>query len=105
MVSRLIFPELKWKENNKVNHVKVFDGLHAFLWRMHTQNNCNAYLIDGEMRILIDPGHSHLFGHLLKYIDFLGISLDQISVAVVTHGHPDHLEAEAIARINHVYHE
>ena len=79
--------------SKKVTRVKVFDGLHAFLWRMHTQNNCNAYLIDGEMKILIDPGHSHLFGHLLKNLDLLGISLDQISVAVVTHGHPDHLEA------------
>lgn len=93
MAPRLIFPALNRKENKKVSRVKVFDGLHAFLWRVHTQNNCNAYLIDGEMKILVDPGHRHLFGHILKNLDLLGISLDQISVAVVTHGHPDHLEA------------
>jgi hydroxyacylglutathione hydrolase len=93
MVSRLIFPALKRKENNKVNLVKVFDGLHAFLWRMNTQNNCNAYLIDGNMKVLIDPGHRHLFSHIRKNLDLLEISLDQISVALVTHGHPDHLEA------------
>ena len=93
MVSRLIFPALKRKENNKVTLVKVFDGLHAFLWRMNTQNNCNAYLIDGNMKVLIDPGHRHLFSHIRKNLDLLEISLDQISVAIVTHGHPDHLEA------------
>jgi len=73
--------------------VKVFDGLHAFLWRIPTQNNCNTYLIDGERKILVDPGHRHLSGHILENLDILGISLDQIAVAVVTHGHPDHLEA------------
>ena len=73
--------------------MKVFDGLHAFLWRIPTQNNCNAYLIDGEVKILVDPGHRHLFGHVLKNLALLDIYLDQIDVAVVTHGHPDHLEA------------
>ncbi len=73
--------------------MKVFDGLHAFLWRIPTQNNCNAYLIDGEVKILVDPGHRHLFGHVLKNLALLDIDLDQIDVAVVTHGHPDHLEA------------
>jgi len=91
--SHFIFPALNRKVSKKVNQVKVFDGLHAFLWRTHTQNNCNAYLIDGEMKILVDPGHRHLFGHIRTNLDLLGISLDQISMAVVTHGHPDHLEA------------
>lgn len=73
--------------------MKVFDDLYAILWRSHTQNNCNTYLIDGEMKILIDPGHHHLFGHVHDNLERLGISLDQISVAIVTHGHPDHMEA------------
>ena len=73
--------------------MKVFDGLHAFIWQSNTQNNCNSYLIDGETKILIDPGHHHLFGHVQQGLDLLGISLDQISAAIITHGHPDHFEA------------
>jgi hydroxyacylglutathione hydrolase len=73
--------------------MKIVDGLHAFIWRVHTQNNCNTYLIDGELKILIDPGHRHLFDHVRKNLAALNISPDQVDVAIVTHGHPDHLEA------------
>jgi glyoxylase-like metal-dependent hydrolase (beta-lactamase superfamily II) len=73
--------------------MKIADGLHAFIWRVYTQNNCNTYLIDGELKIIIDPGHRHLFDYVRKNLAALNISPDQISVAIVTHGHPDHLEA------------
>jgi hydroxyacylglutathione hydrolase len=73
--------------------MKIVDGLHAFIWRVHTQNNCNTYLIDGELKILIDPGHKHLFDNVCKNLAALNISPDQIDLAIVTHGHPDHLEA------------
>ena len=73
--------------------MQIFDGLHAFIWRINTQNNCNSYLIDGGSKIIIDPGHRHLFDHVLKNLSALKISPDQIDVAIVTHGHPDHLEA------------
>jgi len=73
--------------------MKVFDGLHAFLWHAHTQNNCNTYLIDGEMKILIDPGHQHLFGHVQQNLTAMNIPMDRVDVAIVTHAHPDHMEA------------
>lgn len=73
--------------------MKIFDGLYGFLWQNHVQNNCNTFFIDGTRRILIDPGHYHLFGHVQRNLEFLGISLDQIHVVIVTHGHPDHMEA------------
>lgn len=73
--------------------MQIFDGLHAFIWRVYTQNNCNTYLIDGELRIIIDPGHKHLFEYVRKNLGALNISQDQIDLAIVTHGHPDHLEA------------
>lgn len=73
--------------------MKVFDSLHAFLWRDYTQNNCNTYLIAGDMKILIDPGHQHLFNHVHKKLNSLNISLDQIDVVLITHAHPDHIEA------------
>jgi|SRR5271157_624378 len=73
--------------------MQIFDGLHAFIWRTYTQNNCNTYLIDGELRILIDPGHKHLFEYVRKNLAALNVSPDQIYLAIVTHGHPDHMEA------------
>ena len=73
--------------------MQIFDGLHAFIWRVYTQNNCNTYLIDGELKIIIDPGHKHLFEHVRKSLAALNISPDQIDLAIVTHGHPDHMEA------------
>ncbi|MGZ6230606.1 MAG: MBL fold metallo-hydrolase, partial [Syntrophales bacterium] len=73
--------------------MKILDGLYAFIWKVNTQNNCNTYLIDGELKILIDPGHKHLFEYVRRNLAPLNISPDQIDLAIVTHGHPDHLEA------------
>jgi hydroxyacylglutathione hydrolase len=73
--------------------MQILDGLHAFIWSVYTQNNCNTYLIDGKLKIIIDPGHRHLFDHVRKNLAALNISPDEIDVAIVTHGHPDHLEA------------
>ncbi|MFY9397505.1 MAG: MBL fold metallo-hydrolase [Desulfomonilia bacterium] len=73
--------------------VKVFKGLYGFIWDDYTQNNCNTYLIDSSRKILIDPGHMHLFNHVAKGLDALGMSVSDINVVLVTHGHPDHMEA------------
>jgi glyoxylase-like metal-dependent hydrolase (beta-lactamase superfamily II) len=73
--------------------MQIFNDLHAFIWRVYTQNNCNTYLIDGELKIIVDPGHKHLFEHMRKNLAALNISTDQIDLAIITHGHPDHLEA------------
>ncbi len=76
--------------------MKVADGLYAFIWQDYAQNNCNSYLIDSGKKILIDPGHKHLFPLVQKGLDSLNISLDMIDVVVATHGHPDHLEAVSL---------
>lgn len=73
--------------------MNIFKGLHAFIWQDYTENNCNTYLIDASKKILIDPGHAHLFDHVKNGMAALNISLDQIDVVIATHGHPDHLEA------------
>ena len=73
--------------------MKVFDGLHAFVWRQYSENNCNTYLIDAALKILIDPGHFHLFDHVRKNLSAVGLTPDKIDVVVATHGHPDHMEA------------
>ncbi|MEN6441059.1 MAG: MBL fold metallo-hydrolase [Syntrophobacter sp.] len=73
--------------------MKVFDGLHAFIWTSMSANNCNTYLIDGPTKILVDPGHLHLFEHVSTQLRSIGVELSDIDLVLVTHGHPDHFEA------------
>ena len=73
--------------------MKVSDQLHAFIWRSATSNNCNAYLIDGPARILIDPGHVRHFKHIQSGLSELGLAIEDIDLVICTHAHPDHLEA------------
>lgn len=78
--------------------MQVFDGLHAFLWQSPTANNANTYLIDGPRRVLIDPGHRALFGHVESGLAEIGLGLEDIDVVICTHGHPDHIEAVELLR-------
>jgi hydroxyacylglutathione hydrolase len=76
--------------------MKIVDGVYAFLWRDPASNNCNTYLIDGDKRILIDPGHRHLFRHVEMGLREAGLSSRDIDLVIITHGHPDHMEAVAM---------
>lgn len=73
--------------------MEIFDGLHSFMWQDPLANNCNTYLIDGEKKILVDPGHNHLFDHISDNLSRLSMSPQDIDLAIITHGHPDHMEA------------
>jgi len=73
--------------------MEVFDKLYGFFWSNPTVNNCNTYLLKGERNILVDPGHDHLFGHVLNGLSALSLKLDDIDFVFITHGHPDHMEA------------
>jgi hydroxyacylglutathione hydrolase len=68
-------------------------NLYAFPWRLLTENNCNSYLIDGPFKILIDPGHQHLFPELRNSLDSINIRPEDIDLIIGTHMHPDHIEA------------
>jgi len=72
---------------------KIFEGLYAFIWQDYRQNNCNSYLIDDGKKVLIDPGHSHLFNHVEQGLASLRIEHNAIDLIIVTHAHPDHMEA------------
>jgi glyoxylase-like metal-dependent hydrolase (beta-lactamase superfamily II) len=73
--------------------MRLTDDLYAFPWRSLTVNNCNSYLIDGPFRILIDPGHKHLFTELEGSLQALDITPQDINLIIGTHIHPDHIEA------------
>jgi len=73
--------------------MKIPEGLHAFVWRDPTANNANTYLISGSEKVLIDPGHNHLFGNVKDHLSKLSITPQDIDLVILTHGHPDHVEA------------
>ena len=72
--------------------MKIANNLHAFVWESMTANNCNAYLIDGPTRVLVDPGHRALFEHVEMGLRDLKLTTDDIDIVICTHAHPDHLE-------------
>jgi glyoxylase-like metal-dependent hydrolase (beta-lactamase superfamily II) len=75
--------------------MKILEGLYGFLWQSAGENNCNSFFVDGAKKILIDPGHRHLFQHVRRGLGQIGVTPEQIDVVLVTHGHPDHLETVA----------
>ncbi|MCU0578321.1 MAG: MBL fold metallo-hydrolase [Desulfobacterota bacterium] len=73
--------------------MKIAEKLHGFLWRDQRANNGNTYFIEGPPRILIDPGHRHLFGRVETELARLALKPAHMDIVVATHAHPDHLEA------------
>lgn len=73
--------------------MQITKNVHGFMWQSMSANNCNTYLIDGPTRILIDPGHTHLFDHVQQGLIKLDLTIDDIGLIICTHAHPDHIEA------------
>lgn len=76
--------------------MEITAGLYAFIWRNPRANNANTFLIAGKKNILIDPGHLHLFDHIVNGLGRLGITVSQVDVVLVTHAHIDHMEAVGV---------
>jgi len=72
--------------------MKLERDLYAYLWQSAYENNCNTYLIRGEVTALIDPGHSRHIPNLFHQMEEDGISCEEIDLIIVTHSHPDHFE-------------
>jgi glyoxylase-like metal-dependent hydrolase (beta-lactamase superfamily II) len=73
--------------------MKIAEKLHGFIWRDPRVNNGNTYFIEGPPRVLIDPGHRHLFGQVETELARLALKPEQMDIVLATHAHPDHLEA------------
>jgi len=73
--------------------MKLDTDLYAYPWKSMQENNCNSYLIGGDLPILIDPGHQHLVKHLINQMEKDGNRLEDIRLVIATHIHPDHFEA------------
>ncbi len=72
--------------------MKLGKDLYAYLWQNPYENNCNSYLIRGELTVLIDPGHSRHVPNLIHQMEEDGISPEEINLVILTHCHPDHFE-------------
>jgi glyoxylase-like metal-dependent hydrolase (beta-lactamase superfamily II) len=72
--------------------MKLDKDLYAYLWQNAYENNCNTYLIHGEITILVDPGHSRHIPNLFQQMNGDGISPEEIDLVILTHSHPDHFE-------------
>lgn len=72
--------------------MKLEKGLYAYLWQSPYENNCNTYVIQGEITVLIDPGHSRHLNRLFDQMEEDGVSPEKIALVIATHSHPDHFE-------------
>ena len=55
--------------------------------------SCNAALIDGPEKLLIDPGFTRRWPELKGLIEADGLDPAKIKMVLFSHSHPDHLEA------------
>jgi hydroxyacylglutathione hydrolase len=73
--------------------MKITDDLYVYSWTSYQENNCNTVFIDGKIPVLIDPGHKHLFSHVVEGMTMDGKTKEYIKCILCTHSHPDHIEA------------
>jgi len=76
--------------------MKISDSLYFYPWESYTQNNCNSIVLDGEVKVLIDPGHRSLFHRLAAQLKNDGMNVEDFNLVINTHSHPDHFEASSI---------
>ena len=72
--------------------MKLEKDLYTYLGQNSYENNCNTYVLTGEMTVLIGPGHSSHIAHLFRQIKGDGISPEEIDLIILTHSHADHFE-------------
>ncbi len=83
--------------------MKLTDNLYAYVWKGN-DNNCNSYIyanvLSNDKHIIIDPGYTvtpytgeKAYEILVKQINQDGLKVEDIGVIMITHAHPDHIDA------------
>jgi hydroxyacylglutathione hydrolase len=67
--------------------------LFYYPWQNPFENNCNSYVIRGDVIALIDVGHRKHLPSLLASMEEDGLSPQDLDLIISTHSHPDHFEA------------
>jgi len=73
--------------------MKLSEDLYVYIWQNPYENNCNSYIIGGEIVTLIDPGHTQYLDRLFRQMEEDGLSKERINLILLTHCHPDHFES------------
>lgn len=81
--------------------MQIAPSVYFYPFTSMSENNCNTIILDGPEKVLIDPGHKHLWPQLLRQIEADGLSPADISLVIHTHCHPDHMEAGEILEFDH----
>jgi glyoxylase-like metal-dependent hydrolase (beta-lactamase superfamily II) len=84
--------DIVYAGRGKGKKMELEKNLYTYLWQNPYENNCNTFLIRGEVNTLIDPGHSKHVPNILRQMEEDGISPEEIDLIILTHSHPDHLE-------------
>jgi glyoxylase-like metal-dependent hydrolase (beta-lactamase superfamily II) len=67
--------------------------LFYYPWENPVENNCNSYIIGGDVTVVIDVGHLKHLERLLASMEEDGFTPQDLDLIMSTHCHPDHFEA------------
>ncbi len=91
--SRVIDPQSPQPESTKEDER---EGVVALRLRSRNPlNSFTSYVIRGQKHVLVDPGPPGRAGELLEQLSRQRISLGDIGLIVITHGHADHFGSAA----------
>lgn len=76
--------------------MRVAPDLYFYPFTDPWDNNCNTVVIGGAETVLIDPGHKRYWPRLKAALEADGLKPADIKLCLLTHCHPDHMEAGEI---------
>lgn len=76
--------------------MQMAPSIYFYPFTSYTENGSNTTILGGTNKVLIDPGHKRHWPALKAKIEADGLSVEEISLVIHTHCHPDHMEAGEI---------